>query len=189
MRRSTITWVVDLAAFVGVVLLVATGFLMRYALPAGSGGLHGLGTGPRAAARPIALILGLTRHEWGEVHFWIAVGVMGILALHLLMHWRWIVYVLRGEPTNAAGWRIALGIIGLLGLLAIVVVPLLIPRSTNRVRSLRDSVAVPMPFPTDRRPAHSREDGLDQRPGPECSMKSREQADGRALFHHFINES
>lgn len=77
MRRSTITWVVDLAAFVGVVLLVATGFLMRYALPASSGGLHGLGTGPRAAARPIALILGLTRHEWGEVHFWIAVGTMG----------------------------------------------------------------------------------------------------------------
>jgi hypothetical protein len=32
-------------------------------------------------------------------------------------------------------------------------------------------------------------DGLDQRRGPECSMKSREQADGRALFHHFINES
>ena len=127
MRRSTITWVIDLAAFVGVVLLVATGFLMRYALPAGSGGLHGLGTGPRAAARPIAFILGLTRHEWGEVHFWIAVGVMGILALHLLMHWRWIVYVLRGEPTNAVGWRIALGIIGLLGLLAIVAVPLLIP--------------------------------------------------------------
>lgn len=156
LRRSTLTGVVDLAAFVGGVLLVATGFLMRYALPAGSGSLEGFGTGPRAAAKPITLMLGLTRHEWGEVHFWIAVGLMGILALHLLMHWRWIVYVLRGEPMDATGGRIALGIIGLLGLLAVAVAPFLIPTEheprseIERQRSAPVAVArgsVPGPSP------------------------------------------
>jgi hypothetical protein len=148
-RRSTLTWVVDLAAFVGVVLLVATGFLMRYVLPAGSGSPQGLGTGPRAAARPITLILGLTRHEWGEVHFWIAVGLMGILALHLLMHWRWIVYVLRGEPRDAAGGRVALGIIGLLGLLAVAVAPFLIPTEHEQRSELERQRSGPVAVPRE----------------------------------------
>jgi hypothetical protein len=150
-RRSTLTWVVNLAGFVGVVLLVATGFLLHYVLPAGSGSLQGIGTGLRAAARPITLMLGLTRHEWGEMHFWIAVGLMGILALHLLMHWRWIVCLLRGEPRDAAGGRVALGIIGLLGLLAVAVAP----------------------FLADPCPAPPHEGGPDQPRGPEWSMKSR----------------
>lgn len=128
MKRSTLAALVDALALTGLVGMMATGFLIRYAFPPASGSLYGLGTGPRAALKPITLIWGLTRHEWGEIHFWIAVCLMAILALHLILHWRWIVNVMRGRRGGGGGWRVGLGIVSLLGLLAVAAAPFLSPQ-------------------------------------------------------------
>jgi hypothetical protein len=45
----------------------------RYLLPPGSGRLE--------------ILWGMSRHEWGEVLFWIAVTLAAVLTLHLLLHW------------------------------------------------------------------------------------------------------
>ncbi len=166
MKRSSFTWLVDLAAFVGMIFLVATGFLLRYAVPAGSGSLEALGRGPRAGSRPITLMLGLTRHEWGEVHFWIAVGLMGILVLHLVMHGRWIVYMLRGEPRDTAGWRIALGIMGLLGLVAVAMAPFLIPTERETRLEIERRRTDGTVLPQGPAPRPSPEEGSVNRAGP-----------------------
>jgi len=50
MKRSDINLVVDILAFIGLILLSASEFLVRYMLPAGSGEYVALWT--------------LTRHEW-----------------------------------------------------------------------------------------------------------------------------
>jgi hypothetical protein len=71
--------------------------------------------------------LGLDRHEWGSIHFWFAVGFLSILTLHLYLHWRWILTVLRGRPREGSGARIALGTAGLVALLALAVAPFLSP--------------------------------------------------------------
>ncbi len=50
--------------------------LVHYTLPAGTG--HSLSW------------LGMTRHQWGDIHFWAAVVMLGQVLLHLLLHWKWL---------------------------------------------------------------------------------------------------
>jgi hypothetical protein len=113
MRRPTLNFMVDGAGFAGFVLLTATGVLVRYVLPPGSG--------------RFTTIWGLDRHEWGSIHFWLAVAFLAVLALHLFLHWRWIVAVLGGRPREGSGTRVALGVVGLVALLALAIAPFLSP--------------------------------------------------------------
>jgi hypothetical protein len=113
MRRPALNLVVDAAAFVGFVFLVSTGVLMRYVLPPGSG--------------KRAVVWGLDRHDWGALHFWIAAAFLAVLAFHLVLHGKWILAVLRGRPRQGSGGRVALGLVGLLAVLALAAAPLVSP--------------------------------------------------------------
>lgn len=113
MRRPALNFLVDAAAFTGFVFMVSTGVLMRYVLPPGSG--------------KRTVVWGLDRHEWGALHFWIAAAFLGVLALHLALHGRWILSVLRKRPREGSGARVALGLVGLLAVLAIAAAPLVSP--------------------------------------------------------------
>lgn len=111
MKKLHFNFIIDSAAFAGFVMLTTTGVLMRYILPPGSG--H------------YATIWGMDRHQWGAIHFWISVIFLLTLALHLLLHWRWIVSVVRGRPREGSGFRIGLGFVGILAVLALAVSPIL----------------------------------------------------------------
>jgi hypothetical protein len=74
MKRPNVNFAVDCLGFAGFVLLTATGVLMRYVLPPGSGHSTTIWT--------------LDRHEWGSIHFWIAIAFLAVLAFHLFLHWR-----------------------------------------------------------------------------------------------------
>lgn len=113
MKRTNLNFIIDTVAFTGFVLLTTTGVLMRYVLPPGSG--------------RYSTIWGLDRHEWGGIHFWISVIFFSILALHLVLHWRWITSVVSGQHQEASGLRAGLGIVGLLTVIALAVSPLLSP--------------------------------------------------------------
>lgn len=112
MKRSKINFFVDISAFAGFVLLATTGVLMRYILPPGNQGRF-------------KEIWGLNRHTWGNIHFWIAVGFFCVLAFHLVLHWPWIRSTIAGRSQAGHGFRVALGMVGLFGLLAIAIAPLL----------------------------------------------------------------
>jgi hypothetical protein len=118
-RRPTLNFLIDAGAFVGFVFLVSTGVLMRYVLPPGSG--------------KRTVVWGLDRHEWGALHFWIAVVFLAVLAFHVVLHARWIVSVLRGRPRQGSGGRVALGLVGLLAVLALAAAPFVSP--VERVES------------------------------------------------------
>lgn len=105
--------IIDTVAYAGFVFLATTGLLMRYTLPAGSG--HH------------TTVWGLDRHEWGALHFWIAVAFLATLTLHLIIHWNWIISVLRGRKTESSGLRFGLGLFGLIALLVLALTPLLSP--------------------------------------------------------------
>jgi hypothetical protein len=113
MKRPNVNFVVDFLAFSGFVLLTATGVLMRYVLLPGSGHFTTIWT--------------LDRHEWGSIHFWIAIAFLAVLALHLFLHWRWIATLMSGRPREGSGARVALGTVGLLALLTLAVAPFLSP--------------------------------------------------------------
>lgn len=113
MKRTNLNFIIDTVAFIGFVLLTTTGVLMRYILPPGSGSY--------------STIWGLDRHEWGAIHFWISVVFFSILALHLVLHWRWIANVVSGQHHEASGVRAGLGIVGFITVIALAISPLLSP--------------------------------------------------------------
>jgi hypothetical protein len=43
-------------------------------------------SGPRAGWN--ILLLGLTKRQWGEVHFWISVAALGVTIVHVIIDWR-----------------------------------------------------------------------------------------------------
>ncbi len=113
MKTPTKNYLTDLVAFICFVLLVSTGIILYYNLPKGSG--HG------------NTIWSLDRHEWGTIHFWIAVLFLLVLAFHLILHWRWIVSLTKGKKSQDTGKRVALGWVGLLALLALAIAPIISP--------------------------------------------------------------
>lgn len=140
MKRPQLNFLVDAASFVSFLLLLSTGLLLRYQLPAGSGRLEGYGTGRGESSRLITLLWGWTRHEWGEIHFWIAVTLVTVLAMHLFLHWKWIVCVVRGTQSQASGWRFGLGLSALVALLVLAAMPLIVPTErATRQQLLQDS--------------------------------------------------
>jgi len=63
--------------------------------------------------------------------------------MHLLLHWRWVINILTGKPREGFGLRAGLGIIGVIGLLALAVAPLLSPvDKTVESRSRRNLASV-----------------------------------------------
>lgn len=133
LNRPKLNLAIDTIGFVCAVLLIVTGFLLEYTLPPGSGrlGTEGHGPAPGGLQRPILLLWGLSRHEWGNIHYWIAIALMAAMSLHLLLHWKWIVAMIQGKPREGSGIGLALGILGLASLLALALAPFL--SSTARV--------------------------------------------------------
>jgi hypothetical protein len=107
--------------------LLSTGLLLQYQLPAGSGSLHGLGAGRGVSDRPVTILWGFSRHDWGAIHYWIAGLLIAILAIHLVLHWKWIVCVVRGTRSDASGLRFGLGLAAVVALILIAAAPLLSP--------------------------------------------------------------
>lgn len=115
MKKSSQNYLIDLLGFMCFVFLASTGVIMHYILPAGSG--HDLG------------IWGLDRHEWGAIHFWVSVSFFGVMALHLIWHWKWIVNAVTRRAKGEFNWRAGLGAVGVVGILLISIGPLLVKPS------------------------------------------------------------
>ncbi len=119
MNQSKINFVIDTVGLVLLAMLAATGFLIHFVLPAGSGrSLH---------------VWGLTRHDWGDVHFWLAAGLLTAMGLHLAMHWRWVIHMIKGNGRHA-GLRWGLVVVVLLMLLGLLVSPWLLPVESSGER-------------------------------------------------------
>ncbi len=135
-RASLISWV-DLLSFITFVLMIATGFLLEYILPPGSGridhgGLH----------KPITVVWGLTRHQWGDIHFWVAIALMACMAVHLWIHWKWILVSFKGDTPQGTRVRVLIGLAGLIGLLLVFAGILFGPKETvPRSKLLPDTSA------------------------------------------------
>jgi hypothetical protein len=109
MNKSAVNFFIDAVAFMAFMLLGATGTIIRFVLPPGTGHFSPL--------------WGMDRHEWGGIHFWIAVVFLTTLAVHLVLHWRWITCTVKGHSHPGAGFRVSLAFVGLLVLLGLAVAP------------------------------------------------------------------
>jgi len=143
--RKMLNATVDGAALAGFVLLVATGLLVRYTLPPGSGGRVPMGGGHGGAQREVGLVLGMTRHEWGDVHFWISVVLLAVLAVHVVLHWKWVASVVRGQPRPegaGTGARVVVGGVALVALVVVALLPLALEPERVPRSALGDAASV-----------------------------------------------
>ena len=113
MKRSKMNSLVDGLSFGAFVFLTSTGVLIRYILPPGSG--------------RFTTLWGLDRHGWGDIHFWVALAFFACLSAHIFLHWKWIVALIKGKKREGSGARVALGIVGVVTVLALALAPLLVP--------------------------------------------------------------
>ncbi len=105
MKRNTLNYVIDLIGLVVMWGLLVTGLLIKYVLPPGSG--HFLAIG------------GMNRHDFGDIHFWLAIGVLVVVFLHVLLHWQWVCATTRKlvvsstdpEYVGKKGWRAVWGLV------------------------------------------------------------------------------
>lgn len=115
MARGTLNFIIDAVTFMVMLTMIATGLLVRFVLPPGSGERRSLWD--------------YTRHDWGDVHFWLAVALGGLVLVHLTLHWGWVCSLVsrwfagadaHGRPKSAlhrnlAGVALLLAVTGLIG--------------------------------------------------------------------------
>ena len=75
MSRQRLHLLVDSLMFVAGLGLVQTGLLLYFVLPGHS----------RSNA-----VLGWTRHDWGEAHFYCAMTLLALLLVHFVLNWNWV---------------------------------------------------------------------------------------------------
>ncbi len=74
-RKHNQNVLIDYISFVCFGLLTITGFLLHWRLPHGS---HN------------ATLIGYSRHQWSEFHFWVAIVFISGIIVHLVLHIPWI---------------------------------------------------------------------------------------------------
>ena len=77
MDRNRINYAIDGLTALAALNLVFTGFLIELVMPPGSG-------------HERLTLLGMDRHDWGRIHFWTALACVGLVLIHVCLHWRWI---------------------------------------------------------------------------------------------------
>ena len=73
MKKSEYNFIVDTILVFLFLIMVSTGILM-YLFPRGLGA---------------TAVLGLTRHEWGDVHMTVSILFLIFIAAHLILHYSW----------------------------------------------------------------------------------------------------
>lgn len=87
MKRTTLNFVIDLISFIDLLGIVITGMIMMYVLPPGTGGGGYRGGRGQGTAR---LLWSLSRHQWGKIHYCLALLFIVLMTAHILLHWTWI---------------------------------------------------------------------------------------------------
>lgn len=78
MKRNTLNFWIDILTFLVFLVKIWTGLLIHYVLPAGQGRGKSL------------LLWGLNRHDYGVIHFYLALAMIVLVLVHLWLHWSWV---------------------------------------------------------------------------------------------------
>ncbi len=84
MEKSKINFVIEALMFLCLMAMAGLGFLMKYVLLPGRQAWAKYG-------RNVELTwLGWDRHDWGEIHLYLAFSLLTLLTVHLILHWKMI---------------------------------------------------------------------------------------------------
>ena len=95
MNKSKLTFVIDALMFLCLMAMAGLGFLMKYIMPPGRVLWEEYGSNPELTW------LGWDRHDWGDIHLYLALAFLTLLVLHIILHWSQILGLFqRGLGTN-----------------------------------------------------------------------------------------
>lgn len=108
MNRSLLNLTIDLLAAASLLVMIATGYILRFALPPTTNRTHELWE--------------MSRHEWGTIHSWASLVLLVILGIHVALHWGWLFATIRSRFSKAKarpGARLRTGILTIAALVSI----------------------------------------------------------------------
>ena len=116
MSRTDWKYLIDTLLFVCFLGIVLIGLLLGLVIPKGP-----------AVAESSKYFLGLHRHQWGNIHFYLALTFISLVIIHLILSWSWI----KGKASQLfkRTWPWALVTTVVIGLLVVVAFWRLYPRS------------------------------------------------------------
>ncbi|MBC8127762.1 MAG: DUF4405 domain-containing protein [Gloeobacteraceae cyanobacterium ES-bin-144] len=86
MNRGLLNLLIDLVAAFCLGVMLATGYILRFPLPPTTNRTHEL--------------WGMSRHEWGTIHFWVSLLFLAVLLTHVILHWEWLFATIRRRFTK-----------------------------------------------------------------------------------------
>ena len=79
MKKSDWQYLVDTLLFLSIAGITLIGFLMGLVIPKGP-------TAPESSK----YFLGLHRHQWSNIHFYLSIAFVILVIIHLILSWKWI---------------------------------------------------------------------------------------------------
>ena len=94
MSKSKINFLIDSLMFLRMAAIAGIGFLMKVVL------IPGQDRWIKYGKNVEIYVLNMDRHQWGTVHLVIALVLLGLLLLHIILHWKLIVGLFSKLITN-----------------------------------------------------------------------------------------
>lgn len=90
MRKATRNYIIFFIMVLLALFEAVSGFVLWFVLPRGGEGYMG-GRGEAAQAAFL-----WERHTWLDLHNWVAVALVVLVVIHVILHWKWIIYMTKG---------------------------------------------------------------------------------------------
>ncbi|MGD2294582.1 MAG: DUF4405 domain-containing protein [Candidatus Aminicenantes bacterium] len=79
MKKSDWQYLVDTLLFICITGIAVIGFLLGLIIPKGP-----------SVSESSKYLLGLHRHDWADIHFYLSISFTALLIIHLVLSWKWI---------------------------------------------------------------------------------------------------
>jgi cytochrome b561 len=83
--KPKLNFIIDALMFLVIVAMAGFGFLMKYVL------IPGKERHVKYGRNVDLTFLGWDRHDWGDLHLYLGFILLGLLVLHIILHWKQIV--------------------------------------------------------------------------------------------------
>ncbi|MBN2345254.1 MAG: DUF4405 domain-containing protein [Candidatus Aminicenantes bacterium] len=109
--RDKINLIVDLLLTLSLALIAGIGLLIKYTLPPGRERILKFGDNLDM------VFLGLDRHQWGKIHLAVGYVMLGFLVLHIVLHWKTLLCLVRKAVPSTGRRRVLWSVTGILSFL------------------------------------------------------------------------
>ena len=79
MKKNDWLYFVNALLFVDICSIFVIGLLLALVIPSGRGG------------QAEKYFMGLHRHAWADLHYYLALFLVGLLILHVWLNWKWVI--------------------------------------------------------------------------------------------------